>query len=74
MSSKSSNVQSTFILGIVGGSGSGKTTVVDSITTELGDDVVNVLPHDAYYLPNPILILKNVAIVISIILIHLKPS
>ena len=48
MSSELSNVQSTFILGIAGGSGSGKTTVVDSITTELGDDVVNVLLHDAY--------------------------
>ena len=24
-----------------------------SITTELGDDVVNVLPHDAYYRSKP---------------------
>ena len=53
MSSESSNVQSTFILGIAGDSGSGKTTVVDSVTTELGDDVVNVLPHDAYYRSKP---------------------
>lgn len=37
------------ILGVAGGSGSGKTTVVRSIVRELGDDAVCVIHHDSYY-------------------------
>lgn len=36
------------IIGIAGGSGSGKTTVVKAITKQLGGNVV-VIPQDAYY-------------------------
>lgn len=37
------------ILGVAGGSGSGKTTVVNSIVQNLGSDQVSVIHHDAYY-------------------------
>ena len=40
--------QNMMIIGIAGGSGSGKTTVVKAITEELGGNVV-VIPQDAYY-------------------------
>lgn len=36
------------VIGIAGGSGSGKTTVVKSIVNKLGDKVV-VIPQDSYY-------------------------
>ena len=36
------------IIGIAGGSGSGKTTVVKAITEQLKENVV-VIPQDAYY-------------------------
>ncbi|HSJ08404.1 MAG TPA: uridine kinase [Longimicrobiales bacterium] len=37
------------IIGVAGGSGSGKTTVVRAITSHLGDDQVAVIHHDSYY-------------------------
>ena len=37
------------IIGVAGGSGSGKTTVVRRIVESLGDDQVTVLEHDRYY-------------------------
>jgi uridine kinase len=37
------------VIGIAGGSGSGKTTVVRRLITSLGDDQVSVLEHDRYY-------------------------
>ena len=37
------------IIGIAGGSGSGKTTVVRRLMASLGDDKVSVLEHDRYY-------------------------
>jgi uridine kinase len=37
------------ILGVAGGSGSGKTTVVRAITRRLGPDQVAVIHHDSYY-------------------------
>ncbi|NOY51429.1 MAG: uridine kinase [Chlorobi bacterium] len=40
------------IIGIAGGSGSGKTTVVNKIVEALPDDVVTVIPQDAYYYDN----------------------
>jgi uridine kinase len=36
-------------VGVAGGSGSGKTTVVRRIVESLGDDQVTVLEHDRYY-------------------------
>lgn len=40
------------IIGIAGGSGSGKTTVVNKIVEALPPDVVTVIPQDAYYFDN----------------------
>lgn len=37
------------VIGIAGGTGSGKTTVVKEITKKLKDKDVNVIPQDAYY-------------------------
>jgi len=37
------------VIGVAGGSGSGKTTVVRRIIESLGDDQVTLLEHDRYY-------------------------
>ena len=37
------------IIGIGGGSGSGKTTIARSVLDVIGDDVIALIPHDAYY-------------------------
>jgi uridine kinase len=37
------------VIGVAGGSGSGKTTVVRRIVDALGDEQVSVLEHDRYY-------------------------
>jgi uridine kinase len=39
-----------FVLGIAGGSGSGKTTILDRILRGPVGGAVSLLPHDAYYL------------------------
>ena len=41
--------EQTFVFGVAGGSGSGKTTVVRRIVESIGDDQVTVLEHDRYY-------------------------
>ena len=38
-----------FVIGVAGGSGSGKTTVVRQIINSLGDNQVSLLEHDRYY-------------------------
>jgi uridine kinase len=53
-----------FVIGVAGGTGSGKTTVVRSISSRIGDAKLAVLPHDAYYrdwddLPADVLHHKN---------------
>jgi uridine kinase len=40
-----------FVIGVAGGSGSGKTTVVRRIVESLGDDRVSLIEHDRYYRP-----------------------
>ena len=40
------------IIGIAGGSGSGKSTVVKQIISHLPEDTVSVIPQDAYYRDN----------------------
>jgi uridine kinase len=40
------------IIGIAGGSGSGKSTVVNQIIRNLPKDIVSVIPQDAYYRDN----------------------
>jgi uridine kinase len=42
-------VRRPLIIGVAGGSGSGKTTVMHAILARVGLDRVAVLPHDAYY-------------------------
>src|SRR5512138_1274154 len=37
------------VIGVAGGSGSGKTTVVRRIVDSIGDDQVTILEHDRYY-------------------------
>lgn len=37
------------IIGIAGGSGSGKTTVASAILQRVGKERITVIPHDAYY-------------------------
>ena len=37
------------IIGIAGGSGSGKTTIAESVVTAVGVDTVSLIQHDAYY-------------------------
>ena len=44
-----SDGSSPFVIGVAGGSGSGKTTVVRKIADSLGPDQVTVLDHDRYY-------------------------
>jgi len=41
-----------FIIGVAGGSGSGKTTITNEIIKELGEIDVVVIPHDSYYKSN----------------------
>jgi uridine kinase len=42
-------VSSPFVIGVAGGSGSGKTTVVRRIVESLGGEHVSLLEHDRYY-------------------------
>src|SRR5512132_745735 len=43
------SVHAPLVVGVAGGSGSGKTTVVRRIVDSLGDSQVTVLEHDRYY-------------------------
>jgi uridine kinase len=47
------------IIGVAGGSGSGKTTVVKRIVATLGPGQVSVLDHDRYYFDHPNLRLED---------------
>jgi uridine kinase len=47
------------VIGVAGGSGSGKTTVVRRIVESMGDDQVVVLEHDRYYHDHPELRLEE---------------
>ena len=39
----------TILIGIAGGTGSGKTTLADKLIDSFGDDEVSILRHDNYY-------------------------
>jgi uridine kinase len=41
--------QNIMVVGIAGGTGSGKTTLADLILRRMGPDRIGYLPHDAYY-------------------------
>ena len=47
-----------YIIGIAGGSGSGKTTFTQKVLTQVNDPRVGVLHQDSYYLPRPPVDLK----------------
>ena len=52
------------VVGVGGGTGSGKTTVTKAIASRIGEDRLAILPHDAYYkdwadLPKDVLDRKN---------------
>ena len=42
-------MKNTFIIGITGGTGSGKTTMVNDIINQLPSDKVCVISQDSYY-------------------------
>ena len=44
---------SIYIIGIAGGSGSGKTTFTQKVLSQVNDPKVGVLHQDSYYLPRP---------------------
>lgn len=50
---------SPLVIGVAGGSGSGKTTVVRRIVETIGDPDVTVLEHDRYYRDHPELRLEE---------------
>lgn len=39
----------TIIIGIAGGTGSGKTTLTEKLREHFGSDEVSVINHDSYY-------------------------
>ncbi len=47
------------VIGVAGGTGSGKTTVVTKIIDSLGDDAVSFIQHDFYYKDHPELTLED---------------
>ncbi|MDH5532994.1 MAG: uridine kinase [Candidatus Pacebacteria bacterium] len=44
-----SSSKKPFIIGVAGGSGSGKTTIVENLIKVLGDESVTCISHDDYY-------------------------
>ena len=42
-----------FVIGISGGSGSGKSTIINEIVERIGPEKIAVLHHDAYYRHRP---------------------
>ncbi len=47
------------VIGVAGGTGSGKTTLVTKIIDSLGDDAVSFIQHDFYYKDHPELTLED---------------
>ncbi len=43
------SMEKPLIIGVAGGSGSGKTTVIQHIVNEIGEDNLSLIAHDAYY-------------------------
>ncbi|MFI5182409.1 MAG: uridine kinase [Thermoanaerobaculia bacterium] len=63
-SSRPKKALAPFVLGVAGGTGSGKTTVANAILRRVGQDRISVLFHDSYYrdwsdLPKDVLDRKN---------------
>lgn len=49
MTESSAVIHKPLVIGIAGGSGSGKTTVSKAILNQVGPDRIAYIPHDAYY-------------------------
>jgi uridine kinase len=49
MADVESNVRRPLVIGVAGGSGSGKTTVTNAILERVGPERIALLSHDAYY-------------------------
>jgi len=45
------NAQNSYVIGIAGGSGSGKTTVINRILEKISEENAIILQHDWYYRP-----------------------
>ena len=60
------------IVGIAGGTGSGKTTVVEKIIGKLPEDEVVVVPQDSYYKDIAIFLLNKGRRLILIIRVQLN--
>ena len=43
----------SIVVGIAGGTGAGKTTIVNEIIKQLGTEIVSVIQHDSYYKNRP---------------------
>ena len=55
----SENNQTPFVIGVAGGSGSGKTTVVQKLVKTIGNEDAVVVQHDWYYKHQPHLTLEE---------------
>ena len=53
------NVSKPFVMGIGGGSGSGKSTIVHELKEQLGPEKMSVLHHDSYYRHRPELTIEE---------------
>lgn len=49
INTNNSDSSNPLVIGVAGGSGSGKTTVVRKIIESVGKDSINLVQHDAYY-------------------------
>ena len=47
------SISKPFVIGISGGSGSGKSTIINEIIERIGPEKIAVLNHDAYYRHRP---------------------
>ena len=64
----------TIIIGIAGGTGSGKTTLTERLRDHFGSDEVSVINHDSYYKRHDDLPYENGASSTTTTLIPLTPS
>ena len=49
----------SIVVGVAGGTGSGKSTIVKEILKKLGTEKVSVIQHDSYYKDHPELSLEE---------------
>lgn len=64
----------TILIGIAGGTGSGKTTLADKLVESFGRDEVSILRHDNYYKRHDDIPFEERAKLITIIPMPLIPT